>query len=49
MVPEKTLKMELSQSTARDALAALLENSKMLPRDIFNYKDEMKRRQSTYD
>lgn len=41
MVHTKTLKMELSQRTARDALAALFENSKMLPRDIFNYKDEM--------
>ncbi|MBR1915579.1 MAG: hypothetical protein IJ830_03990 [Alphaproteobacteria bacterium] len=33
--------MELTQKTARDMLAPLLENKKMLPRDIFDYKDEM--------
>ena len=33
--------MELSLNAARDMLAPLLENNKMLPRDIFDYKNEM--------
>ncbi len=33
--------MELSQNSARDMLAPLLENSMMLPRDIFDYQNKM--------
>ncbi len=33
--------MELSLNTARDMLAPLFENSNMLPRDIFDYKNQM--------
>ena len=33
--------MELSEKTARDMIAHLVQNNQMLPRDIFNYRNEM--------
>ncbi len=38
---EKQQAEELNKQKARDMLAPLLENHMMLPRDIFDYKDEM--------